>query len=237
MLEAYQTYSDYSEIAELTENLIKSVCKKVFGGETVALQNEEEYSFSGKWDSITLYGSLSEAVDEEITPETSLEKLTEIAKSKLDSTEKSRLSNPDEMKKLTPGKLVELLWEQLVCPKLHKPTFVYDFPADTSPLVSAHRTNKGMVEKWDLYIRGFELATGYSELTDPVIQYERLHDQAALSKKGDAEAMHLDYDFLEALEYGMPPTAGMGMGIDRLIMAFTGLGLRDTITFPLVKPV
>jgi len=110
-----------------------------------------------------------------------------------------------------------------------------DFPVDTSPLVRDHRTKKGIVEKWDLYVDGFELATGYSELVDPIIQRERLVAQATLGTGGDVEAMNLDEDFLEALEHGMPPTGGIGMGIDRLLMAITGLGIRDTIMFPLVK--
>ncbi|MDR3116936.1 MAG: lysine--tRNA ligase [Bifidobacteriaceae bacterium] len=242
MLEAYQTYSDYSDIAMLTKKLIQEVCQSAFGSKIVKLANEEEYDFSDYaendfgWDKISLYDSLSAEIGQEINPETPLDKLIIIAKEKLGESEKKRLTNSEEMKKLLPGKLVELLWEQLVCPKLHKPTFVFDFPEDTSPLVSAHRQKKGLVEKWDLYIRGFELATGYSELTDPVIQKERLIQQSHQANIGDDEAMQMDKDFIEALEYGMPPTAGMGMGIDRLLMAYTGLGLRDTITFPLVKP-
>jgi lysyl-tRNA synthetase class 2 len=118
---------------------------------------------------------------------------------------------------------------------LERPTFVRDFPVDTSPLVRAHRSKPGVVEKWDLYIRGFELATGYSELVDPVVQRERFIEQARLAAQGDDEAMRLDEEFLRALEFGMPPTGGMGMGIDRLLMALTGLGIRETILFPLVK--
>jgi lysyl-tRNA synthetase class 2 len=102
--------------------------------------------------------------------------------------------------------------------------------------VKAHRGIEGVVEKWDLYIAGFELATGYSELNDPVVQRQRLVEQSRLADRGDAEAMHVDEDFLRALEYGMPPTGGVGMGIDRLLMALTGLGIRETILFPLVKP-
>jgi lysyl-tRNA synthetase, class II len=94
----------------------------------------------------------------------------------------------------------------------------------------------GVAEKWDLYVRGFELATGYSELVDPVIERERLVEQARLAASGDSEAMGLDEDFLRALEYGMPPSGGVGMGIDRLLMAVTGLGIRETILFPLVRP-
>jgi lysyl-tRNA synthetase class 2 len=110
-----------------------------------------------------------------------------------------------------------------------------DFPVDTSPLVRDHRSTSGVVEKWDLYIRGFELATGYSELVDPVIQRERFTEQAKLAARGDDEAMPIDEEFLRALEHGMPPSGGMGMGIDRLLMAVTGLGIRETILFPLVK--
>jgi len=120
--------------------------------------------------------------------------------------------------------------------KLTKPTFVKGFPIDTSPLVRAHREIPGVAEKWDLYIEGFELATGYSELIDPVVQRERLTEQAKLGASGDLEAMGLDEDFLRAMEHGMPPMGGMGMGADRLLMALTGLGIRETILFPLVKP-
>jgi lysyl-tRNA synthetase class 2 len=132
--------------------------------------------------------------------------------------------------------VVEELFEHYVIPTFTGPTFVMDYPVDTSPLTRAHRTKEGVVEKWDLYINGFEQATGYSELVDPVIQRERLMEQAALGAKGDAEAMRLDEDFLRALEHGMPPAGGVGMGIDRLLMTLTGLGIRETILFPLVKP-
>ncbi|MGQ4496744.1 amino acid--tRNA ligase-related protein, partial [Dermabacteraceae bacterium P13101] len=103
-------------------------------------------------------------------------------------------------------------------------------------LVRAHREKPGVVEKWDLYVRGFELATGYSELVDPVVQRERFETQARLAAAGDDEAMRLDEDFLTAMEFAMPPTGGMGMGLDRLLMALTGYGIRETILFPLVKP-
>ena len=112
-----------------------------------------------------------------------------------------------------------------------------DYPEETSPLVRAHRETPGWSEKWDLVFAGFELATGYSELVDPVVQRERLSPAVrCCAAGGDDEAMQLDEDFLRALEYGMPPMGGMGMGIDRLLMALTGLGIRETILFPLVKP-
>ena len=134
------------------------------------------------------------------------------------------------------GRLVEELFEALVKHRLEAPTFVRDFPEETTPLARPHRSRPGLAEKWDLYVHGIELATGYSELTDPVIQRERLVAQAAQAARGDPEAMRLDEDFLRALEYGMPPTGGVGMGIDRLLSVFTGRGIRETILFPLVRP-
>ena len=135
------------------------------------------------------------------------------------------------------GKLVEHLWEHFYEDKLYEPTFVRDFPVETSPLVKGHRTKPGVVEKWDLYVRGFELATGYSELNDPIVQRERFVAQAKDALAGDEEACDIDEDFLEALGVGMPPAGGMGMGIDRLLIALTGATIRETITFPLVKPL
>jgi lysyl-tRNA synthetase class 2 len=140
-----------------------------------------------------------------------------------------------EVKLPTHGKYVEELWEHFVKDTLDRPTFVLDFPVDTSPLVRDHRSIAGVVEKWDLYVRGFELATGYSELVDPVVQRARFIEQAKQGARGDDEAMRLDEDFLTAMEHGMPPMGGMGMGVDRLLMALTGLGIRETILFPLVK--
>ena len=135
------------------------------------------------------------------------------------------------------GKLVEELFEHHVVPTFTGPTFARDYPVDTSPLVRAHRSKPGVVEKWDLYVNGFELGTGYTELVDPVVQRARLVEQARLAAGGDEEAMRLDEDFLRAMEYGMPPMGGVGMGIDRLVMALTGLtSIRETVLFPLVKP-
>jgi lysyl-tRNA synthetase class 2 len=227
MLEAYEAYGDYDTIAALTRSLVQEAARAATGSEIVTLADGTEYDLSGQWTDITVYGSLSEALGEEITPETTPERLREIARS-LDLD----LDHP----KFGHGKLVEELFEHQVGDHLHAPTFVRDFPVETSPLVREHRSTPGVVEKWDLYVRGFELATGYSELVDPVIQRERFAQQAQLAAQGDDEAMRLDEDFLEAMEYALPPTGGMGMGVDRLLMALTGLGIRETILFPLVKP-
>jgi lysyl-tRNA synthetase class 2 len=224
MLEAYQTYGDYDSIASLTQELIQDAAEAVAGSHTVTWADGTAYDLGGEWDRIRMYDSLSEAAGVEITPQTPLTELAALA-------EKEGV----EVKLPTHGKYVEELWEHFVKGTLHRPTFVMDFPVDTSPLVREHRTTRGVVEKWDLYVRGFELATGYSELVDPVVQRERFVEQARLAARGDDEAMRLDEEFLTAMEHGMPPMGGMGMGIDRLLMALTGLGIRETILFPLVK--
>lgn len=224
MLEAYQAYGDYHQMADLTQELIQNAALAVAGSTTVTWADGTEYDVGGQWDRLSLYESLSEASGTTITPDTSVAELEAMAK-KLDI----------EVAQPTHGKYVEELWEHFVKESLSRPTFVMDYPVDTSPLVRAHRSIPGVVEKWDLYVRGFELATGYSELVDPVIQRERFLEQAQLGAKGDLEAMKVDEDFLRALEHGMPPTGGMGMGIDRLLMAITGLGIRETVLFPLVK--
>jgi len=225
MLEAYQAYSDYNGIADLTQELIQNAAVAISGSTTVIWADGTEYDLGGQWDRLSMYESLSEAAGRSITPETPFEDLVALAEAE----------GVDLPPHAIHGKLVEELWEHFVKPGLVRPTFVMDFPVDTSPLVREHRSIAGVVEKWDLYVRGFELATGYSELIDPVIQRERFVEQAKLAAKGDLEAMRIDEEFLRALEHGMPPTGGMGMGIDRLLMAVTGLGIRETILFPLVK--
>jgi lysyl-tRNA synthetase class 2 len=224
MLEAYQAYGDYSTMAELTQKLIQNAAQDVFGTQVVALDGGEENDLSGEWARVSMFDSLSAAAGQEITPLTPMAELKKIA-------DKVGI----EIDHPLHGKYVEELWEHFVKPSLTKPTFVMDFPVDTSPLTRDHRDKPGVVEKWDLYIRGYEQATGYSELVDPVIQRERFVAQMALAKSGDPEAMKLDEEFLKALEFGMPPSGGMGMGIDRLLMSLTGLGIRETILFPLVK--
>ena len=224
MLEAYEAYGDYNSIADLTQKLIQDAALAVAGSHVVTWADGTEFDLGGQWDRISMYHSLSDASGVEITPETSVAELQKMA-------DKEGV----EVHLANHGKLVEELWEHFVKDGLSRPTFVMDFPVETSPLVKEHRSIPGVVEKWDLYVRGFELATGYSELNDPVIQRERFVQQAALSAKGDVEAMRLDEDFLKALEHAMPPAGGMGMGMDRLLMAITGLGIRETIMFPLVK--
>ncbi len=224
MLEAYEAYGDYNSMAALTQKLIQDAAAAISGGHVVTWADGTEFDLGGEWDRISMYESLSAATDIMITPQTPLAELKALAE-----REGLEIDHPIR------GKYVEELWEHFVKGGLVRPTFVMDFPIDTSPLVRGHRAIANVVEKWDLYIRGFELATGYSELVDPVIQRERFVEQARLAADGDPDAMSLDEEFLRALEHGMPPTGGMGMGIDRLLMALTGLGIRETILFPLVK--
>ncbi|WP_412540762.1 lysine--tRNA ligase [Longispora sp. K20-0274] len=226
MLEAYEAYGDYNTMAELTRELVQNAAYSVFGGHVVTHHDGTEHDLGGDWREITLFGSLSEALGTEVTIRTPYPELVKHAEA----------HDLHVDPKWGPGKLAEELFEELVVPGLIAPTFVRDYPEETSPLTRAHRTEPGLTEKWDLYVQGFELGTAYSELVDPVVQRERLVAQALLGAKGDDEAMQLDEDFLRAMEYGMPPSGGMGMGIDRLLMALTGLGIRETILFPMVKP-
>jgi lysyl-tRNA synthetase class 2 len=226
MIETYQAFGDWRTIADLTRSLIQNAAMAVSGSHVVTHMNGRQADLGGQWREISLYDAISEGVGETVTALTPIEELKKYA---------SKLGIKIDPKWVT-GKLAEEIFEHVAQDKLIEPTFVMGYPVDTSPLVRAHREIPGVAEKWDLYVDGFELATGYSELIDPVIQRERLTEQAALGAKGDLEAMQIDEDFLRAMEFGMPPMGGMGMGVDRLLMALTGLGIRETILFPLVKP-
>ena len=235
MLETYAAWGDYNDCARTTRESIQSVARAVFGSTTVTLADGTEYDFGGEeWPEIEMYPSLNEALQRKFPgqPEVTIDSTVEELKALADVIGLDVPKNGG----WGHGKLVEEIWEVLCEDQLEGPIFVKDFPVETSPLTRQHRSKPGVTEKWDLYVRGFELATGYSELVDPVIQRERFEDQARLAAGGDEEAMVLDEDFLAAMEQGMPPTAGTGMGMDRLLMALTGLGIRETVLFPIVKP-
>jgi len=226
MIESYQAYGDWRSIADLTRKLVQNAAMAISGSHVVTHHDGRKADLGGNWKEISLYDAISAGVGESVTALTSIDDLKRIA---------TKLGMKIDPKWIT-GKLAEEIFEHVAKDQLINPTFVMGFPVDTSPLVRAHREIPGVAEKWDLYIDGFELATGYSELIDPVIQRERLVEQATLGAKGDLEAMQVDEDFLRAMEFAMPPMGGMGMGVDRLLMALTGLGIRETILFPLVKP-
>ncbi|MEO5833883.1 MAG: lysine--tRNA ligase [Nakamurella sp.] len=225
-LESYEAYSDYNGMAELTTSLVQNAALAALGTTTVVHPDGTELDFGGTWRAVTLFGALSDAAGEEITALTPMSELVALA---------GRLG-VGVAAHYGPGKLAEELFDHLVVPTLIQPTYVRDFPVDTSPLTRDHRTTPGLAEKWDLYINTYETATAYSELVDPVVQRERFVEQARYAGLGDDEAMKLDEEFLRAMEFGMPPAGGMGMGIDRLMMALTGLGIRETILFPFIRP-
>lgn len=229
MLEFYAAYADYHSMGEFTRELIQNAARAAFGSTIVprgAGDQDDEIDIGGVWPYITLYGSVSEALDHEITPRTPIETVQKLADA----------HGVEYDPAWGQGKLVEKLFEALVEHTIVEPTFVCDYPLETSPLTRQHRAGPMLTEKWDLIGFGMELGTGFSELIDPIEQRRRLTEQSLLAADGDLEAMDLDEDFLRALEYGMPPSGGVGIGIDRILMAFTGQGIRETITFPLVKP-
>jgi lysyl-tRNA synthetase class 2 len=181
----------------------------------------------GEWAWKPVYPTLSEALGEEITPATDAERLRAVA-------DRRGIEHDPAWGE---QKLVMELFSEIVEPTLLQPTFVCDYPPIAQPLARQHRSDPDLIEAWDLIIGGVERGTGFSELIDPVIQRERLVAQSLKAAAGDPEAMQLDEDFLAALEFGAPPMGGMGLGIDRLMMLLTGAGIRETILFPLLKPL
>jgi lysyl-tRNA synthetase class 2 len=226
MLEAYEAYGDYTSIGELTRSLIISAAKAGLGGTAVRRPDGTEYDIGGEWPSITVHDAVSAALGEKVTPDTGEDQLRRLAGQADIAVEPSW--NAAQV-------LVEL-YEHLVEAKTVLPTFYRDFPVEVSPLTRANRDDPRLAEKWDLVAFGAEIGTGYSELVDPLEQRARLVAQSLLAAGGDAEAMAVDEDFLRALEYGMPPAGGMGMGIDRVLIMLTGASIRETILFPIVRP-
>ncbi|WP_128792906.1 MULTISPECIES: bifunctional lysylphosphatidylglycerol synthetase/lysine--tRNA ligase LysX [Streptomyces] len=224
MLEAYQAYADYDVMLDLARELIQGAATAAHGA-PVARRGTEEYDISGPWPVKTVYGALSEALGEEIGPGTELLRLHRLC---------DRASVPytaDDQ----PADVVLEMYERLVEERTQLPTFYKDFPTAISPLTRQHRSDPRLAERWDLVAFGSELGTAYSELTDPVEQRRRLTEQSLRAAGGDPEAMELDEDFLQALDYAMPPTGGLGLGVDRLVMFLTGLTIRETLPFPLVR--
>ena len=226
MLEAYEAYGDYSTVAKLTKDLIQRAAMEALGSTVLHRADGTEADIGGDWPFKTVHGSVSEALGEEVSPDTSEERLRALC---------AQANVPVEPK-WNQGQIVLEMYERLVEKQTVLPTFYRDFPVEVAPLTRAHREDPRLAEKWDLVAFGTELGTGYSELVDPVEERARLTAQSLLAAGGDAEAMQLDEEFLQALEYGMPPTGGMGMGIDRMLIMLTGETIRETILFPMVRP-
>ncbi|MFH9002321.1 bifunctional lysylphosphatidylglycerol synthetase/lysine--tRNA ligase LysX [Streptomyces afghaniensis] len=224
MLEAYQAFADYDVMLDLVRELVQGAATAAFGT-PVAHKDGKEYDISGPWPVKTVHGAISEALGEEIHPGTGTETLKRLC----DGAGVPYTADDGH------GDIVLEMYERLVEERTGLPTFYKDFPTDVSPLTRQHRTDPRLAERWDLVAFGTELGTAYSELTDPVEQRRRLTAQSLLAAGGDPEAMELDEDFLDALEYAMPPTGGLGIGVDRLVMFLTGLTIRETLPFPLVR--
>ena len=224
MLEVYEAYGDQHTMAELTQTMILAAAD-AFGSRVIDTP-AGQIQLAGEWRWLPVYQGLSEAVGEDVTPDTDVKTLRAIA----------ARCNVEVQTEWGAEKLVVELFGEIVEPTLLQPTFVCDYPPSAQPLARPHRKDPRLIEAWDLIIGGIERGTAFSELIDPVIQRDRLSAQSLKAAAGDVEAMQLDEDFLRALEYGAPPMGGLGLGIDRLVMLFTGAGIRETILFPLLKP-
>ena len=224
MLEAYQAWGDQRSIGALIRDLYLGVGDAL--GSRVVDTAMGTVDLGGEWRWLPVYDAVSEVVDEPVTLETSKETL-------LRHAERHGVDVDPGLEK--DGVFLELLGE-LVEPTLLQPTFLCDYPAIAQPLARPHRDTEGLIEAWDLVIAGVERGTGFSELVDPVVQREVLTTQSLRAAGGDPQAMQLDEDFLRALEYGAPPMGGLGLGVDRLVMLFTGASIRETILFPHLKP-
>jgi lysyl-tRNA synthetase class 2 len=224
MLEVYEAFGDQHTMAHLMQEMVLAAAD-AYGSRVIETLGGK-IDLDAEWRWLPVYQGLSEAVGEEITPDTDAQALRAVA------ARHDVPVNPE----WTAEKLVVELFGEIVEPTLIQPTFVCDYPPSAQPLARPHRKDPQLIEAWDLIIGGTERGTAFSELIDPVIQRDRLTAQSLRAAAGDVEAMQLDEDFLRALEYGAPPMGGLGLGIDRLVMLFTGVGIRETILFPLLKP-
>jgi lysyl-tRNA synthetase, class II len=225
-IEVYQAYADYHDMMKLTENLISTVAQEVIGTTKVNYQGTE-IDLTPPWRRLTMHEVVAEATG------VNLANFSDFTTAK-SAAKDAGIEVPSDCQ--TIGKLLNEAFEQKVEANLIQPTFILDYPVEISPLAKPHRDRVGLVERFELFIVGRETANSFSELTDPLEQRERLEAQAAKKAAGDLEANDVDEDFLAALEYGMPPTGGLGIGIDRLVMLLTDSpSIRDVIAFPLLK--
>jgi lysyl-tRNA synthetase class 2 len=226
MLEAYQAYADYTDMRDLAQALIIDAAQAAYGRPVARRPDGSEVELDGAWPVVTVHDAIAKALGEPLDGDTPVGTLRAWAGAAGVALQPS----------WSRGEVLLECYEQLVEALTFAPTFYTDFPVEVSPLTRAHRSDPRLAERWDLVAFGMEIGTAYSELGDPLEQRRRLTAQSLLAAGGNAEAMDLDEDFLQALEYSMPPTGGLGLGVDRVVMALTGRSIRETIAFPLVKP-
>lgn len=225
MLELYVAYKDYNWMMTFVENMISELCLNVFGSNSFQFE-DKVINFKPPWKRVSFVDAINEKINTNLLT-TSDEELRNIAKK----------FNVDVNKISTRGKLIDQLFEATVQTELIQPSFVIDYPIETSPLAKKHRSKEGLVERFEGFVVGRELCNAFSELNDPFDQRKRFESQLKDREAGDDEAQVIDEDFIRALEFGMPPTAGLGIGIDRLVMLLTNQSsIRDVIFFPQMKP-
>ncbi|MEV8504959.1 bifunctional lysylphosphatidylglycerol synthetase/lysine--tRNA ligase LysX [Actinoplanes sp. NPDC051475] len=222
MLEAYEAYGDYASMRTLARTLILAAATAAHGAQ-IARRGGVEVELDTPWPVVTVHDAVSAVVGAQVDLDTGIDDLRRLATA----------ANVALQRDWTAGQIVLEMYEKLVEKQTQAPTFYTDFPTEVSPLTRQHRQEPRLAERWDLVAFGMEIATAYTELVDPIEQRRRLTAQSLRAGGGDPEAMQLDEDFLQALEYAMPPTGGLGLGVDRLIMMLTGHSIRDTLPFPL----
>jgi lysyl-tRNA synthetase class 2 len=223
MLETYAAYWDYNDVMDFVEDMIKYIIDNIFNGSLTVERSDNKFDFTFPFKRLSMVDTINKKLGKNITTMSESELINEVVK-------------VGKEKPVSKGKAIEKLFEHYVEPDLFEPVFVIDFPKESSPLTKDHREIKGFVERFELYIGGMEIANAYSELNNPIEQKKRFLMQEKFREKGDDEAQRMDSDFVEALEYGMPPTGGLGVGIDRLIMLLTNQkSIRDVILFPTMK--
>ncbi|MDU1007147.1 MAG: lysine--tRNA ligase [Clostridium butyricum] len=228
-IELYEAYSDYNDMMEITENMVAYVCEKINGTTKVTYQGTE-IDFMPPWRRITMVDAVKEYAGVDFATINSDEEAQAIAKEK-------NLEFPKPLNTVTKGEVLNALYEEFGEEKMIQPTFIMDYPVENSPLTKKKRGNAEFTERFEAFVFGRELGNAYSELNDPIVQRERFEQQANARELGDDEAYMLDEQFMSALETGMPPTGGLGIGIDRLIMFLTdSASIRDVILFPTMKP-